>query len=306
MTTTQALYVLEVAAARSMSGAARRLYVSQSAISQQIQRLEQELGCSLFTRTVYGLELTRDGENFCRQARPVIDAWQKLCADLHSDNFSAKKQLRIALGSRVYSNSLFADIVRFFDDRPELEVSFRTEAGMDFLQALRQQQVDLVLDRLPTEDYLDRQPEYYNLPLVRERQCMLMARRDPRAELGEISIADLEGATVISGLENSAEDRQLRELCRRHNISLSRVYRSDGIDTNMSMVRSGVGVVLGPASFARYYNVAAVPLVPETEASLRFICLKSLLQRKEIRELRDHLVRICREHKLLNGGDREA
>ena len=300
MTTTQALYVLEVAAARSMSGAARRLYVSQSAISQQIQRLEQELGCSLFTRTVYGLELTRDGENFCRQARPVIDAWQKLCGDLHTGNLSAKKQLRIALGSRVYSNSLFADIVRFFDARPELEVSFRTEAGMDFLQALRQQQVDLVLDRLPTEDYLTRQTEYYDLPLVRERQCVLMDRQDPRAGLPSLSFAALEGATVISGLENSAEDRQLRELCSRHGISLKRIYRSDGIDTNMKLVRGGVGVVLGPESFARYYNVAAVPLEPKTEASLHFVCLKPLLQRKEIRQLRDHLLQACRDHKLLS------
>ena len=306
MTTTQALYVLEVAAARSMSGAARRLYVSQSAISQQIQRLEQELGCSLFTRTVYGLELTRDGENFCRLARPVIDAWQKLCADLQTGNLSAKKQLRIALGSRVYSNSLFADIVRFFDDRPDLEVSFRTEAGMDFLQALRQQQVDLVLDRLPTEDYLSRHTEYYDLPLVRERQCVLMDRRDPRAELSGISFAALEGATVISGLENSAEDRQLRELCSLHGIVPKRIYRSDGIDTNMKLVRGGVGVVLGPESFARYYNVAAVPLEPETEASLRFVCLKTLLQRREIRQLRDHLLQACRDHKLLsspNAGD---
>ena len=76
MTTTQALYVLEVAACRSMSRAAQRLYVSQSAISQQIQKLEQELDCALFTRTVTGLELTAAGENFCHQARPVIDAWQ--------------------------------------------------------------------------------------------------------------------------------------------------------------------------------------------------------------------------------------
>ena len=112
MTTTQALYVLEVAACRSMSRAAQRLYVSQSAISQQIQKLEQELGCALFTRTVTGLELTAAGENFCHQARPVIDAWQKLCQDLNADNATAKKQLRIGLGSRVYSNSLFQDIVR--------------------------------------------------------------------------------------------------------------------------------------------------------------------------------------------------
>ncbi len=299
MTTTQALYVLEVASCRSMSRAADRLYVSQSAISQQIQKLEQELGCVLFTRTVYGLQLTSAGESFCRLARPVIDAWQELCEELNTGNLTTKKQLRVGLGSRVYSNSLFGDVVRFFDGHPELEVSFHTEAGMDFLLALRQQQVDLVLDRLPTEDYLDRQPEYYNLELIRERQCVLMARRDPRAGRKGISIADLEGSTVISGLENSAEDRQLRELCRRYDLSLSRIYRSDGIDTNMSLVRAGVGVVLGPESFSRYYNVAAVPLEPRTDASLRFICLKSMLQRREIHQFRDYLVETCREHRLL-------
>ena len=299
MTTTQALYVLEVASCRSMSQAAQRLYVTQSAISQQIQKLEQELGSALFTRTVYGLELTAAGERFCSKARPVIDAWQKLCQELQTDNPTAKKQLRIGLGSRVYSNSLFPDIVGFFDGRPEIEVSFHTEAGMDFLRALRQQQVDLVLDRLPTEDYLVGQSEYVSVPLVRERQCVLLAYRDPRAGRESLSIGELEGSTVISGLENSAEDRQLKALCSRNGITLKRIYRSDSIETNMSLVRSGVGVVLGPASFARYYNVAAVPLEPRTEASLQFVCLKSLLQRREIRLFRDYLIETCRAHKLL-------
>ena len=299
MTTTQALYVLEVAACRSMSQAAQRLYVSQSAISQQIQKLEQELSCALFTRTIRGLELTAAGERFCTQARPVIDAWQKLCRDVQASNPTAKKQLRIGLGSRVYSNSLFEDIVRYFDAQPEIEVSFYTEAGMDFLMALRQQQVDLVLDRLPTEDYLDRQSEYYSFPLVRERQCVLVSHRDPLAALERISLRELEGATVISGLEHSAEDRQLKELCSRHGFTPQRIYRSDSIETNMSLTRSGVGVVLGPKSFARYYNVAAVPLQPETEASLRFVCLKNLLQRREIRQMRDYLIRICRYHGIL-------
>ena len=299
MTTTQALYVLEVASCKSMSRAAQRLYVSQSAVSQQIQKLEKELGCALFTRTVYGLELTSAGERFCRKARPVMDAWQKLCRDLQASNPEAKKQLRIAVGSRVYSNSLFEDMVRFFDGHPEIEASFHTEAGTDFLRALRQQQVDLVLDRLPEEDYLKHQSEYSCVRLVRERQCVLMSRRDPRASLPSLSIRELQGSTVISGLENSAEDRKLRELCQRYGISLERIYRSDGIETNMNLVRSGVGVVLGPESFARYFNVAAVPLEPKTEVSLQFICLKDLLQRREIRQLRDYLLRCCREHGLL-------
>jgi DNA-binding transcriptional LysR family regulator len=228
-----------------------------------------------------------------------MDAWQKLCQDMQASNPEAKKQLRIGVGSRVYSNSLFEDLVRFFDDHPEIEVSFLTEAGTDFLRSLRQQQMDLVLDRLPTEDYLDRQSEYYSFPLVRERQCVLLSRRDPLAARERLPLRELEGATVISGLENSAEDRQLKELCSRHGFTPQRIYRSDSIETNMSLARSGVGVVLGPESFARYYNVTAVPLEPETWASLQFVCLKSLLQRREIRQFRDALIQICRDRGML-------
>ena len=61
MTIQQILYVLEVASLRSVSQAAQRLYISQSALSQQLRRLEEELGYSLFTRSAHGLELTQDG-----------------------------------------------------------------------------------------------------------------------------------------------------------------------------------------------------------------------------------------------------
>ena len=45
----QVLYVLEIADCRSISAAAARLYLSQSALSQQVQRLEAELGYTLFS-----------------------------------------------------------------------------------------------------------------------------------------------------------------------------------------------------------------------------------------------------------------
>lgn len=61
----------------------------------------------------------------------------------------------------------------------------------------------------------------------------------------------------------------------------------------MSLVRNGKGIVFGPESFADYYHVAAVPLVPEEMVSLSFICLKSSLGRKEIQILRDDILAKC-------------
>ena len=54
MTIAQVLYVLEIADCRSISAAAERQFISQSALSQQIQRLEGELGYPLFVRTPRG------------------------------------------------------------------------------------------------------------------------------------------------------------------------------------------------------------------------------------------------------------
>ena len=99
---------------------------------------------------------------------------------------------------------------------------------------------------------------------------------------------------MISGLENSAEDRMLRRTCQEYGISLSRVYRSDGIDTNMRLVRDGMGVVLGPESFASYYGVSAVPLHPETVVSLKFICLQSGMKKKDVQLFRSYLCGVCR------------
>lgn len=295
MTIQQVLYVLEAASCRNISQAAERLYVSQSAVSQQIARLERELGRSLFVRSLHRLELTEEGERFCREARPVVDAWQTLCSSVRADNPAAKKQLRVGIGPRVYSNGLFHGILRFFDAHPEIEASFITESSRDYPAALRRQNIDLALDVLSPEEPLAGDEDFYICELIRERQCVLTSPEDPRAALPEISISELQGATMISALEYSSEDRVLKETCRKYHVSFERVYRSDSINMVMSLVRDGRGVVLGPRSFADYYHVAAIPLTPQTDASLCFICLRKLMHRRELPEFRDHLRALCRE-----------
>lgn len=295
MTIQQVVYVLEVASLRSVSQAAQRLYISQSALSQQLRRLEEELGYPLFSRSAHGLLLTQDGEQFCSEARPVADAWTSLCEKVRRDRPSDRIRLRLGLGSRVYSNGLFPQIMAFFESNPRYEITLVTEAGQDILEALRRGELDMALDRLPVDEDLGDNPLFFSCPLIRERQCVLMKRDDPRATLPSISVKELQGCTMMSGLEDSAEDRAMKSICRRHHISVSRVYRSDGIETNMQLVREGVGIALGPESFAEYFHVAAVPLDPELRVSLQFVCLRDSLKRPETRQFRDYLLSIKKD-----------
>ena len=299
MTITQILYALATARRMNISKAADELFVSQSALSQQLQKLEKELGYRLFERTAHGLQMTDDGALFCEEAESLITHWEQFQKTVRQDTTRKKRHLRICLGSRVYSNGLFQDVIRFFDDHDDLEVTFVTEAGRDFVTGLKDGSVDLAIDRLPTEDFATHQNALYTCSLVREKQCVLMASSDPRAQRDSISFRELQGATMISGLENSSEDRILRETCRKYGLTLNRVFRSDGIETNMNLVRSGKGVALGPKSFADFYRVSAVELTPPMDITLKFICLKNSLNRREVLLFRDYLLETCRERGFL-------
>ena len=293
MTMQQVLYVLEIAARSSVSQAAQKLYLSQSALSQQLRRLEEELGYPLFSRTANGLQLTPEGMLFCEKAGPVAERWSEFCKLVQKKEKPQPLRLRLGLGSRVYSNNLFPRIAEYFQAKPEIEVTFVTEAGRDMAEALRKGELDLALDRLPLDEPQHDAGEIYADPLIRERQCVLLSQTDPRAGYVSLAFRDLQGCTMISGLEDSAEDRSMKSALRKNHISVKRVFRTDGIDTSMQLVRDGMGIAMGPSSFADYFHVKAVPLEPETWISLNFICLHSSLKLREIQKFHDYLKELC-------------
>ena len=298
VTMLQILYALAVEKYRNFSKAAASQFVSQPALSQQIKQLERELGYALFVRNTHEVEITQRGRAFCANAKPLREAWVHFQEELSKESGSERRRLRIGMGSRVYSNHLFDAIVCFFDDHPELEATFVTEAGYDFVSDLEEGQLDLALDRLPPPPLRGGTEELSTESLIWEQQCILVAKSDPRAALKELHFSDLHGCTVITGLEDSMEDRMLCYDCQCSGMTFDRIYRSDGIETNMNLLRSGKGVLIGPASFAEYYGVAAVPLTPPIRTSLDFICLQKNVMRPEIVALRKYLVQICADKKL--------
>src|SRR2546421_7096929 len=69
----QLRYVVAVARARNFSRAAEQCHVSQPSLSQQIQKLEEELGERLFHRTKREAKLTRAGEAFLQRAIRILE-----------------------------------------------------------------------------------------------------------------------------------------------------------------------------------------------------------------------------------------
>ena len=247
------------------------------------------------TQVLYALEVARC-HNFSKAADSLFVSQPALSLQI--------KNLEAELGYDLFTRtskgiSLTELGQRFCEDAQVMADSWHTFESkvQDHITALKEGALDLALDRLPPASLLPDQRSFAAYDLVTERQCILMARSSPQSTLKSMTFQDLQGCTIITALENSMEDRILKQECKDFGITLNRIYRSDGIDTNMNLARSGKGYVIGPESFAEYYDVAAVPLEPELWIGLKFICLHKNEGRPEIAALRRYLEKICRERK---------
>ena len=293
MNMNQIQYALTVARYNNFSKAAESLFLSQPALSLQIKKLEQELGFSLFTRKAQGVSATPEGEIFFQDAQAVEAAWNQMLQNAATTRGENRKHLRIAVSTRIYSNGLFDDIVDFFDNHPEIEATFVTEAGADSFAALQNGTVDVALDRIPPIQLLPDYKKFFSCELISEQQCFLVSPDSKEFTNESLAFSRLDGISFVTGLENSMEDRTLKQFCKESGITLGKIYRSDGISTVMDLVRSSKGITLGPISFASHFGVRAIPIEPITYESLNFICLKDRAAAPEITLLKNHLIRAC-------------
>lgn len=274
MTITQVLYFIEVARWGNISRAADSLFVSQPALSLQIKRLEAELGCRLFQREPQGMTLTGEGQVFFREATELAGSWKRFQEGIRVLGNPSGGNLRIGIGARALSNGIFEAIVPFFERDPDTEVTFITDIGHNVLEALEQKRISLAVDEMPPADMIPHPEKFFSVELLRERQCILLSKEDPCAGADELAFSSLQGRTFICGPESSLDWTFMRRMCEAHGVRMSRVRRADSVEAMMVLVRSGKGIALGPSSFARRYNVAAIPMLPKTDAPLSLICMK--------------------------------
>lgn len=274
MTIQQVIYFVTTARCGTITAAAEKLYISQPALSLQLQGLESELGCALLKREPRGIRLTAAGKSFFDAAIPVETDWNRLndvCKRLSS---SICSQIRIGFGPRAFSNDLVGPVLSFFSEYSDTDVTVVTDIGNDTLDALAEKRIDIALDRLPPEQLIKHPERYYSKKLISERQCVLLVPTD-EWEGEYFPITELNGKTVITGPEGSQDEQTMKAVLRDYSIKPKRHYRADSLLTIISMIKDGKGLTLGPESFARKYNLLAVPILPRKDIDLCLITMNS-------------------------------
>lgn len=189
----QMKYFQAVVRCKSFTEAAEECFISQSAISQQIQALEHELGVKLLNRQNRKFSLTPAGEHFYQKSLVLMADFERLCQETVRIANKDNAELRIGY-LKCYGGQEFRLAVAEFSEKyPDVSVHIINGNHEDLYDALRSGGVDLILSdqRRAFSD------EYVNFILATSECYIEIAARNPLASLENIGTDDLKNIPCI-------------------------------------------------------------------------------------------------------------
>jgi len=262
-------YFVAVAEELSFTKAAERLSMAQSPISEQIRKLERELGVSLFDRTTRSVQLTEPGRIFYQQATSLLAAARRTAASARLAGEGRLGRLALAFGGSA-TYELMPQLIRAYKQRyPEVVLEVRSEMLTPMQVAgLLDDTISVGLLRPPVNG------DGLVIEVVREEPLVvLLPVNHPLASRVDLDLTDLRNEDFISYPSSPPSSVFLTttDACRQVGFT-PRIHQEVAETASLvALVAAGLGVALAPSS-VRHLRIPGVthrPLrAPETTVTL--------------------------------------
>jgi DNA-binding transcriptional LysR family regulator len=238
----QLTYFSAVVEEGTISGAARRLHMSQPPLSLQIRKLEQEYGVLLFERGARQIRLTEAGKLLYDYAQRILDLKDSAEEDLKSLHAGKGGSLKLGIISSGACEELFAGIRAFRQNHAQVRIKLFDGNTFLLLDALERQRIELALVRTP---FLSRGLD------------ILHIRSDPFAAAGAeryfrhfpadrpVHLKEIKDLPLIV---YRRREKQIRQTMEAEQIQPDYSCINDDARTSIQWAAAGLGVALVPAS----------------------------------------------------------
>lgn len=241
-------YVIAVAEMQSISKAARELYISQSALTKCLNKLEEDLGIKLFHRNVIPITLTYAGERFVSETKKILEIKNRLDKEL--EEICDMKKGRLSIGvSASRGEYWLPDILPVYKKRyPGIELRI-IEGSYAYLEDhITKGMIDVMLTTLPSfSDEIDYQ-------VLTEEKIVLVAPADhplvANINLSQNSLDNLiyieprklNGQSFLNLTQGLGISRLVSHLVDIYGIKLKTILETQSIDTAFKLAARGLGL----------------------------------------------------------------
>lgn len=285
-------YVVTLARMRNFSRAAAALYVSQSSLSQQIAKLEKEIGYPLFHRTTKYVQITEEGIPFLAQAKKVLAEYDALHAQVEATRASMEHTINLGM-SVVYRPDAAEAVVRFMQTHPEIDVNLISAWELDLVEMLRNGRIDLALFGVDWEN--DDLSGMTVSPLHDERVVASLSPQHPLAQRDSISLSELANETLIFTSDRSGVRRLVLQRFRQMGVHLRNCMEINDTETRIHYVSQNIGVAFAMDRTHHWETQKAslrVPVEPKLIRTYALVTSQSGAARhpQAIKQLQDFLL----------------
>lgn len=292
MDITHLRYVVTLAQLNSFSRAAEALYVSQSSLSQQIAKLEKEIGYPLFQRTTKYVHISPEGAQFVAQAKKVLAEYDALNEQVEATRSSMSHTINLGM-QVIYRPDASETVVRFMQTHPEIDVNLISAWELDLVEMLRSGHVDLALFAIDPEN--DDLSGMTVVPLHDELVVAACSPMHPLSDRKSLSLADLSNETMIFTSNRSGVRRLVLQRYRQMGIHPKSQMEINDTETRVHYVTQNIGVAFTMENthhWRQRQNLRRIPIEPQMTRTYALVTTNSGAARHPaaIKILQDFLV----------------
>jgi LysR family hydrogen peroxide-inducible transcriptional activator len=262
----QLRYAAAIGETGNFTKAAQRNNVSQPSLSQQIIKLEKELGHKLFHRLGHKAVPTEAGIVFLERAKRILLEVENTTKEL-GDSPSLGRRITIGAIPTLAPYLLPALIARCRKRHPNLQIDIREDFKVHLTQAILDGELDLAVVAKPVND-----PRLFTEPLMQEPLLLVVGKGHPLATRYLVTGEDLANETFAMMGSSSSTAAQIRAFCGDHHFEPRIGFHCSQIATVKAFVALGAGISILPR----------VSRAPEDKDSLVYIPLADASPVREI------------------------
>ncbi len=266
-----------VALYSGFSSAAKELFLTQPAVSEQVRKLEQDHDVLLFHRNRKRVKLTPEGEHLFLLTKKYFEIEQQIEEYISEARSAIDGTLRIIADSAYHVTDILSS---FRAQYPKIFVSLRTGNSEEVLEELRSYNAEIgIVGSLPAGN------DMQTLDLG-STEIVAFAAKDflPEKET-RMSLAELSKMPLVFREQGSKTRQKLENEAKKRGVTLSPVIEAEGREAVREVVASGAGI--GFVSRAEYGNDDRLALIDLQDIDIRMSeTLIHSAQRKDVKVIR--------------------
>jgi len=232
-----------VASSLSFSEASKKLYISQSAVSQSIKTLEKKLGQSLFIRSTKKVTLTPAGSLLLKHVEPAMNLISRGESQLLDTSNLGLGQLHIGATDTICRYFLMPYLKEFHQKHPTVPIKITNATSIQCVELLDQRKVDLIITNFPNShlnhDYLKKTVAVFHDVFVANPSYYEIAKK-------ETTFEELKQYPLMMLSRQSTTSEFLHNLFIQHQLELIPDIELNSNDLLIDMARIGLGIAFVP------------------------------------------------------------